>query len=207
MKFEAKGGTDFPPVPAGNHVAICRMIVDLGIQPGSGQYPEPKHQVYLGFELPTERIKYEKDGQKKEGPMSIGRTFTASMSVKANLRKFIEGWVGKQFSSDERAATFDIFQLLDKKCLLNVSHKDKDDRTYANIAGASPIPKGMKADFKRENALIGFDLETPDEEMFNILPEWLGEKINKRLEQPKKNGKPAPTETGDFGDSADDIRF
>ena len=203
MKFQAKNTSDFTPVPAGNHVAICNAIVDMGLQPGSALYPEPKHQVYLRFELPTERISYAKDGRDVEGPMSIGRTFTASMSQKANLRAFIEAWVGKKFPNDERAAAFDIFQLLGKKCLLNVTHVEKGERTYANIAGASPIPKGMKADYTLVNDLIGFDLELPDEQMFARLPEWLGEKINKRL-NPKT---PEKVSAGDFGDSVDDIEL
>src|SRR5687768_6847948 len=107
MKFPAKASVDFAAVPAGNHVAICNAVVDLGMQPGSGMYPDPKHQVYVRFELPTERVKYVKDGNEVEGPMSIGKTFTASMSEKANLRKFIESWFSKKFQNDNAASDFD----------------------------------------------------------------------------------------------------
>ena len=71
----------------------------------------------------------------------IGRTFTASMSEKANLRKLIESWFGKKFPNDEAAADFDCTKLLGYKCLLNVTHTEKGQKTYANVANATPIPK------------------------------------------------------------------
>jgi hypothetical protein len=206
MRFKVSGGSDFTPVPAGNHVAICNAIVDLGFQPGSAQYPEPKHQIYVRFELPTERIHFGKDGEQKEGPMSIGRTFTASMHEKASLRKFIESWFGKTFPSDEKAGDFDLSALLDKKCLLNVTHVERGERTFANITGAAPIPKGMKSDYKRENQAMFFDLENPDEDQFLQLPEWLMEKINKRIEQ-KPNAKPKPSPAEATADFDDEIPF
>ncbi len=207
MKFPAKGGSDFEPVPAGNHIAICTGIVDFGLQPGSSLYPEPKRQVYLRFELPQERVDFERDGKKINGPMSIGRRFTASMSKKANLRKFIESWFGKQFPSDERASGFDLMDLLDKKCLLNVTHASNADRIYATISGASPIPRGMPANFKRENDALMYDLSESDDEAFAKLPQWMRELINKRLDQPKSNngngarlaGTPARISTTDTG--------
>src|SRR5258706_15370007 len=101
MKIPAKSQTDFEVVPAGNHLAICNAIVDLGMQPGSGMYPDPKPQLYLRFELPAKQITYQKDGKDLTGPMSIGRSLTASMSEKANLRKIIESWQGAAFPSDD----------------------------------------------------------------------------------------------------------
>jgi hypothetical protein len=190
MKFPAKASADFAICPAGNHVAICNAVVDLGVQPGSAQYPDPKRQVYVRFELPTEQIKYVKDGQEVTGPMSIGKTFTASMSEKANLRKFIESWFGKKFPTDAAAADFDHAALLSRKCLLNVTHNEKGEKTYANISAATPIPKGMTADYPQQNPSLFFDLENPDTETFNRLPEWLQKKITERIEsdQPTNHG-------------------
>lgn len=182
MKFPAKGGADFAIAPAGNHLAICNAVIDLGLQPGSRMYPEPKHQVYIRFELPQERVKYEKDGTTIEGPMSIGRTFTASMSAKANLRKFVESWRGAQFT-DEQAADFDFRKLLGQKCLLNVTHTDRDGKTYANVTAATPVPKGMPASFTQANASLFYDLAAPDAAAFASLPNWLREKIEKRIQK------------------------
>lgn len=182
MKFPATGGKDFAIADAGNHIAICNAVIDLGLQPGSAAYPEPKHQVYLRFELPTERVSYEKDGQKIEGPMSIGRTMTASMHEKATLRKMVESWFGKPFPSDEAAADFDFIKLLGKRLLLNITHKDASNgRTYANIVNASPLPKGMSSSEPQHNPLLYFSLDKPDTATLEKLPEWLRNKIAARL--------------------------
>ena len=99
LKFPAKSGAgDFEPVAAGTHIAICDMVVYLGVQPGSGMYPKPKPQVFIRFELPNERIDFEKDVKKMNGPAVIGKRYTASMNEKATLRKDLEGWRGKSFT-------------------------------------------------------------------------------------------------------------
>lgn len=209
MKFPAKsGGDDFKVAPAGNHVAICNAIVDLGWQPGRGMYPQPKHEVYVRFELPDEQISYQKDGQDVQGPMSIGRRFTASMSQKANLRKFIESWFGKSFPSDEVASDFDLELLLGRKCLLNITHNEKGDKTYANIANATPLPKSM-ADNAAEaaNPLISFDLSSWNNEAFQKLPEWLQKTINERLDDPGEQSSQEPRETVSADEFDDDIPF
>lgn len=212
MKFPAKSTAEFEIVPAGNHVAICNAVVDLGLQPGSGIYPDPKHQVYLRWELPTERIKYQRDGKEIEGPMSIGRTFTASMSEKANLRKLIESWFGKKFPNDESAANFDCSHLLGRACLLNVTHTEKGQKTYANVANATPIPKGMTAEYPQHNASLLFSLESPDQLAYDALPEWLRKKIDERLREEKHEKDPGyavedDRRAGDADEFNDDIPF
>jgi hypothetical protein len=184
MKFPAKTSQDFEIAPAGTHVAICNAVVDLGLQPGRGMYPDPKPEVYIRFELPTEIVKYTKDGQEITGPMSIGRRFTASMSEKANLRKFIEGWFSKKFPDDVAAAGFDCKDLLGRKCLLNIGHSTgkSNGKQYANIVSASPIPKGMPVEYTQHNASLYFSLETPDDAAFNALPAWLQKTVNERVQ-------------------------
>ena len=213
MKFAAKASADFEIVPSGNHVALCNAVIDLGVQPGSGMYPDPKHQVYIRFELPTERVTYQKDGKDLEGPMSIGRSFTASMSEKANLRKFIEGWFGKKFPSDEAAADFDIANILGKKCLLNVTHTEKGQKVYANVTAAAPIPRGMTAEYAQHNASLYFSLDDPDPKVFEKLPKWIKEKIEGRIVvqnpvTPHSNtGAYAATGSVSEEDISDDIPF
>lgn len=205
MKFPAKASTDFAIVPSGNHIAICNAVIDLGMQPGSGMYPEPKRQVYIRFELPTERVKYVKDGTEIEGPMSIGRSLTASMSEKANLRKLIESWFGKKFPSDDAAADFDHSLLLGKKCLLNITHTEKSGKTYANIANATPIPRGMVADQKQHNPSQYYSLDDADAQVFKQLPEWLQKKIHERLnDEPEREPEAAMAGAGGRHDELDD---
>ena len=83
------------PVPSGSHIAVCDIIAFLGVQPGTGLYPKPKPTIYLRFQLPNERVEFEKDGKKQSGPRMIGNCYTFSMHEKANLRHLLESWRGQ----------------------------------------------------------------------------------------------------------------
>ena len=93
LTYKARGaGGDAVTVPSGSHLAICIIVADLGLQPGSLAYPATKPQVYIRFEIPEERVKYDRDGHQVEGAAIIGRIFTASMHEKATLRQQLEAW-------------------------------------------------------------------------------------------------------------------
>lgn len=194
MKIPAKSQTDFEVVPAGNHLAICNAVVDLGMQPGSGMYPDPKPQLYLRFELPAKQITYQKDGKDLTGPMSIGRSLTASMSEKANLRKIIESWQGAAFPSDDAASNYELRDLLGKTCLVNVAHTKKKDKTYANIVTVTPLPDGMEVKVPQHNESLYYSLEEPDAKAFAKLPKWLQEKIAKRIKPGEEAPIPPPSD-------------
>lgn len=200
LTFKASAGSgDFKSVPAGSHIAVCNLVADLGLQPGSGMYPSPKHQVYIRFEVPAERVQYERDGKQLDGPVVIGNVYTASMHEKANLRKSLEGWRGRKFT-DEEAERFDVASILGKPCMLSVIQNEKNGKIYSNIAGISSLPKGIAAP-KPESDLLYYADDYRDH--FNKLPEWLRKKIDSQLEKPEVvNDAYAGTEITD-----DDIPF
>lgn len=171
------GGGDFKRVPPGTHIAVCNMVADMGMQPGSQMFPDPKRKLVIRWEVQSERVEYEKDGKTVEGPLTINGTYTASMNEKANLRKLLEAWRGRKFT-DEQAATFDVSSILGAACLINVSETDKGDATYSNVVGASPLMKGMDAP-KAENALLYYGDD--NKAGFNDLPKWIQEKIQNQL--------------------------
>ena len=186
---------DFDPVPSGSYIAVCDMVVDLGLQPGSGIYPKEKRQVYIRFELPNERIDFEKDGKKQSGPRMIGQTYTASMNEKANLRHHLEAWRGRQFT-DEEAAAFDISSVLGKPCMISVMQKKKDQRTFCNLSGIGPLPRGIGP--KTIIPEITPILYTPENTSTYLqLPEWLRKKIDGQIilepETPEEEVPPADT--------------
>lgn len=177
------GGGDFKRVPAGTHLAVCNLVADLGIQPGSGMYPDPKRQVVIRWEVPGERVEYEKEGQKVEGPQTISRTLTASMNEKAGLRKMLESWRGRKFT-DEEAANFDVSSILGKACLLSVTETEKGSETYSNVGNVSPLIKGMVSP-GAENPLLYYGED--DTSQLQAMPKWIREKIEKQLEPVKRS--------------------
>lgn len=179
LTFKVTGSGDFKSVPAGSHIAVCNLVADCGLQPGSQAYPTPKQQLYIRFEVPAERVDYEKDGKKLNGPVVIGAFFTASMHEKATLRKRLESWRGRKFT-DEEAGNFDVSTILGKACMLTVVENVVGDRVYANIDSISPLPKGVPAP-SAENPLLYFAED--EQTQFAALPEWLAKKINGQLER------------------------
>jgi hypothetical protein len=175
------GGNDFEPVPAGTHFAVCTLVADVGLQPGSAKFPKPKRILFLRFEIPAERVTWEKDGQKHDGPAVIYERFTASMNSKALLRAALESWAGKSFT-DEQAATFDVSKVLGKSATVSVVHNRVGDKTYANISSIGPLPKGMPP-VKAENDLVLFE---NDGRHFDKLPKFLQTKVEEQIEEEKR---------------------
>ena len=205
---------DFDPVPAGSHIAVCDIVADLGMQPGSGIYPKDRPKVYLGFQLPNERVEFTKDDRKMSGPRKIGQIYTASMNEKANLRQHLEAWRGREFT-DEEAAGFDISAVLGKPCMLMVMHSKKEKRTYANISGLGPLPKGINPrTIISEGEPI---LYTPDNTSTYVrLPEWLQQKIDDQIVQepataaaarPSPDSEPPVEAYDSIGITDEDIPF
>lgn len=198
MAKDTGGGGDYTPVPEGTHLAICNMVVDLGLQETTylGN-ATTKHQCYIRWELPHERLKWQdRDGNEREGPMSIGKTYTLSLSDKANLRKDLETWRGKAFTEQELDG-FDLFNLLVKGCQVTVVHAHKEGKTYANVRGIAGWPKGVPIPQTTENSVLKYSDDTREDH--DDLPDWIREKIAKQVFPDHKVNQP-----GDPGATPDD---
>lgn len=169
-------------VPQGNYVARCYQMIEIGtVKEDYKGTPKENLKVRIGWELPTEQRVF--DEAKGEQPMVISAEYTLSMGDKANLRKVLESWRGKAFTEDE-AKAFDITKLLGVPCLLNVIHKTSEDgsKTYANIASASPLPKGIECPPQiNDTFVLSYDnfeyvkfMELPDfiKEKMEVTPEY-----------------------------------
>jgi hypothetical protein len=188
---DAGNGDDFKLVSPGMHPAVCDMMVDLGLQEQKSQlYGDSiKHQVYIRWQIPGERLEYEKDGQKVEGPMTIGAYYTNSLSEKANLRKVLQGWRGREFTAEE-AAKFDISVVLGKPCILNVIHKTGNDgKTRARIDSVGPLMKGLSAP-ALEGETILYDGGEESSPVWNKLRPWMQEAIKRQKEPGRESDLP-----------------
>lgn len=198
------GGKDFDPVPAGTHFAVCTLVADVGLQPGSQMYPKPKPVVYLKFEIPEERVKWEKDGQEHEGPAIIYERFTASMGSKALLRAALESWYGMSFT-DEQAAKVDIAKVAGRPATLSVIHNQSGGKTYANVASIGPLPKGVTAP-KPEGDVIVY--HAGREEQFDKLPKFLQEKVRNQIRPATSEAELDEARAHEFvDDNLEDVPF
>jgi hypothetical protein len=202
LVLKNQGSTDFTPVPAGTHLAICVLVVDMGVQPGNGIY-KPRHQLFLSWELPNELLSWkDKNGRQQSGPMRIGRTYTMSLAPKANLRADLESWRGKLFT-DEELKSFDVSAILGAPCLLGVVHKESTGKTRAAVSCVMRVATGTQVPAPK-SPLIAYDVDQDDPESFAALPPWLQEKIKNRMEPAAAE---ASTETVGASEAAADQDF
>lgn len=158
-------------VPAGNHVARCYSMVEIGTVTTEYMGEEKSlKKVRVSWELPFKKKVFKPENG--EQPYSISKEYTLSMYEKANLRKDLESWRGKGFN-DTEAKSFDISKLLGKPCMINVIHKEsKKGNMYAQVSSITPIPDGMNCP---EQINQTFELSYSDwsDAKFNSLPEWI----------------------------------
>jgi hypothetical protein len=160
---------DFELTPAGTHLAVCYRVIDLGTQNTTynGQ-PKFAHKILVSWELPDEHMK---DGR----PFTISQRYTWSMSEKATLRKHLESWRGAAFTeADFGPNGFNIKNILGKGCVLTVTHSEKGEKHYANIAGIGKLMKGMAAPTpKNETVYLWLNPGLFSPELFHKLSQGL----------------------------------
>jgi hypothetical protein len=183
--FAESTGGSFKPVPAGVHLARCYRIIDLGTQ-------KSEYEGKVNF-LRKIKVVWEVHGTDEDGtpivtdkgePFIITKDYTLSWGEKANLRKDLEAWRGKPFSQDEQRR-FDLKNVLDKFCMINVQHKPRrtGDGVYANVVSVTPVPAALKASMpKGFNPAQMFTLGEPDMDMFETFGDYLKEQIKQSPE-------------------------
>ncbi len=193
MSITAKKPEDreFQLSPQGTHLGRCYQIIDMGIQDTPFG---AKHKIRIGWELPTELME---DGR----PFVIGKEYTLSLHADSNLTKDLIAWRGKSFT-DEELAGFDVSKVIGAPCMVTVIHgTTKAGKAFAGVAGITSCPKGIQVPTAVNESVI-FSLETPDEEAFAKIPEWIQKRVNR---VGKKADAPMGEEPPPFDDT--DIPF
>lgn len=209
MKLPEPSGGSYELCPAGNHLAVCNRVIDLGTQrvDYEGQV-KMQRKIFIGWVIPAELME---DGR----PFGIGKRYTLSMHEKAAMRKDLESWRGKAFTAEELGpqGTFNIENLVGKACFLSVVHTSRDQKTYANINAVAALPKGMTAPTGDwEECFLSLEEEEFDPQVFESISERMQETIALSPEfqalpyagGSKKKPKPAGTHPAS---NADDIPF
>jgi hypothetical protein len=183
---------------AGATVGVLYSLVDLGHQKTNWDNQEKwSPKVRLTFELPDQLDEFEVEEKGKvtkvSKPMVVSIEQTRSLGEKASLRKLLEQWRGQTFTSKELQA-FSLKNLLGKPAMLTLIHKtSQQGRQYCAIAGASKLPKGMKAPAATTNDQLYYEIEQGEAGQFNDMPDWLQEKIRASKEFAAAAGKSTAT--------------
>lgn len=159
----------------GAYFAVCRQIIDLGVQVEETNFGvKERRKVFIQWEFPDETV--EIDG--KEEPRRMGKQYAVSFAESAGLRKDLEAWRGRQFTTEELQG-FDLDNVLGKGCQIQIEHREREGRKFANIKGIMCLPKGMK--LMPPADMYSFVLEADRLDEIEAMPEWLQKKIKESL--------------------------
>lgn len=152
MVWRDTGGTDFAQPPVGTHTARCVRIIDIGTQQNEYQGKvNHRRQVVICWELPDELIP---DGDFAGQPFMVSRFYTTSLGEKANLRKDLVAWRGREFT-DVELQGFDPRKILGAGCMLSLVANEKGK---VKVGAVMALPKNTILP-KQVNESIYFSLE------------------------------------------------
>lgn len=199
MKWADNGGGDFEQAPTGTHIARCIRIIDIGTQEGEYQgKPIHRRQSIVAWELPDALMT---TGDYAGKPFVVSKFYTASLSEKANLRKDLVNWRGREFT-DEELKGFDPANILGKCCMLSITANDKGKSRVTAVMALpknTPVPKAV-------NETVFFSLDDFNPAVFDKLSKGIKGMVEKSPEY--KSVLSGITESRNVGaDFDDDIPF
>lgn len=186
-KIKAPEGKKAKAVEAGNYLGRTVQIVDLGLQtqrPFKGEDKVPAHEVMLTYELGTEFMKDEDGNELEDKPRWISETMPI-YSLKAERAKSTK----RIYALDpELVFAGNLAEMMDLPCTVtvvtNIQKSKKEgipDKIYTDVGNITPPMKGIPVPALQNDTRI-FDLDEPDMEVFEILPEWVQDKLKRNLE-------------------------
>jgi hypothetical protein len=120
----------YPLAPDGLHLGVLVDAVDIGeVETAFGI----KHKLSLIFELEAT----DENGKH----FIVGKRYNWSLNEKSTLRKDLERWLGRKYTSQELKSGIDLEELLGRNANIFISHKEVEDKTFANIETILPPDK------------------------------------------------------------------
>lgn len=172
MIAKETGNLSIEKLEAGVYRGISSMLIDLGLQE-SEKFEKTQRKMILIWNIVDEYI--EINGEKL--PRTITKEYGFSLGEKSNLRKDLQAWRGKPFTEEELQG-FNLLNILNKPCQLQIILEEKNGKKYNNIASIMALGKGMQFNELEETSYL--DLE--EEETFvnwGSVPRWIQEKIKR----------------------------
>lgn len=158
------------------------QLIDLGLQPQrefKGKAKPPVQEIMLTYEL-SDVFMVDEDGNEQEDK---------SRWISETLPFY--GLFADKAKSTQRYLTFDPDESFDgdfskavgMPCNVTVvNNPGKDGKVYTNVGNVAAISEKKAAKMNElKNPTKVFDLDDPDMEVFNSLPDWIQDKIKSNL--------------------------
>ncbi len=142
MQWPTETKTEKEAAPIGNHLARLIRIIDIGTRIDRWKKEvKKKRTVILCWELPNARLQH---GQFAGQPFVVSKWYTQHFGPESNLRKDLESWRDKKFTSEE----IDNFQprsILGTPCSLHLTRTGND---HPKVGAINNLPHAWGHDGK-----------------------------------------------------------
>lgn len=173
-----EAGTAIDPIEDGTYAARLVRVVDLGVQANPFDDKKKANELVISFELMDEYLKAEDGTDDLEKPRMVS-TFV-KLYRNADRGKNVD-YLAAVDPSGASQGDWGALCTANAGVLLNIIRKDKNGKIQNEIGSMSPLMKGMTL---RDAVCISytFDLDAPDREIYESLPDWMKAKISARLQ-------------------------
>lgn len=166
------GGTSIPKLEGGVYTAISSAIIDLGIQT-SEKFGTTQRRFMMIWNILNEEV--EINGEKY--PRTMTKEYSFSLNEKSTLRKDLQAWRGQTFSEEELKG-FNILNILNKACQLQILLEEKNGKQNNNIASIMALPKGTLVEALTDTYYLDLT-DTETWQNWDKVPNWIQERIKK----------------------------
>ena len=172
MVASDNGGIEFPKLEGGVYTSISSAMVDLGLQK-SEKFKTTQRKFMLIWTIQGEEVEINGEKQARQ----ISKEYSFSLNEKSTLRKDLQSWRGKVFT-DEELRGFNLLNVLNVACQLQIILEEKNGKQYNNIAGIMSLPKGTK--ISPLDDVYYFDIENIETwSNWGRITKWIQERIKK----------------------------
>lgn len=173
-------GSSIPKLEGGVYTVVSSAIVDLGLQK-SEKFQKVQRKFMMIWTVLGEFVEVNDE----KLPRQLSKEYSFSLNEKSTLRKDLQAWRGKAFT-DEELKGFNILNVLNVPCQLQILLEEKNGKQYNNIASIMALPKGTNVE--NLDSTYHFDIENTESwANWNKIPEWIRERI-KKAENYKSTG-------------------
>jgi hypothetical protein len=186
MKYKSKEKSDYTPIPEGPHHVVCSAFVDVGMQEAFGAV---KPQFLLRLEFPGSRFDRAVNGVQVNEPMVKWQFYTNSLNKKANLRRDLEGILARGLTKDELADGYNTPDLVGKAWQVSIIHDNSGDSVKDKMSSMNKLMEGTAIPAPELPAIL-YSRGLKVEEHWDLLPEWVQNKVNEQIENLAANQPP-----------------
>lgn len=153
-------------IPAGTHAARCVRVIEIGKQ-YSKLYDNESNKVIIVLSLPHVLVTV--GGEEKQAFISNPFGITISNNDRSSMKQYTR-------ALDPKGEAKSLGDFLNQVCQVLVTHRQKDDKTYARLDSIAPILPGFPVP-ELDTEPLWFRWQAPDPEVWKKLPDFQKELI------------------------------